>query len=102
MRWLAILAALIGASTAGCHDQEVAKLIEIKEAMCACRTAECAEKLMRQIPQRDARSTPRTQAVARQMLDCLAKLEIARPTTDPDDDDRPAPGAATSATSAKQ
>ncbi len=86
--WLAILVTL-----AACHDRELERLTAIKAEVCACKTASCAEQAMKRLPQGPSESTHRTQVhrtqvIAREMMDCLAKLEAAeRPTTDPDADD---------------
>jgi hypothetical protein len=81
--WLAILVTL-----AACHDPEVERLTAIQAEVCACATASCAEQAMKRVPQGTIKSTHRTQAIARDMLDCLAKLhEAEQPTTDPDAED---------------
>ena len=78
--WVAILVTLTA-----CHDRAVERLTAIKAEVCACKTTGCAEQAMKQVPQAAIKSTHRTQAIARDMLDCLAKLQAAeRPTTDPD------------------
>lgn len=69
----------------GCGDREVARLTEVKNAVCACKTSSCAEAAMKAVPQTGIKSTHRAQLVARDMLDCLARLyEADRPSTDPD------------------
>lgn len=81
--WLAILVTF-----AACHDRAVERLTAIKAEVCACKAASCAEQAMKQVPQATIKSTHRTQAIARDMLDCLAKLHAAeRPSTDPDAED---------------
>jgi len=81
--WLAILVTL-----AACHDRAVERLTAIKAEVCACKTAGCAEQAMKRVPEGTIQSTHRTQAIARDMLDCLAKLNTAeRPATDPDAED---------------
>ena len=69
MRALAICVALLG-----CHDRETTELERIANDVCACPTSACGETALKQIPQQETHSTPRTQALARRMLDCLAKL----------------------------
>jgi hypothetical protein len=61
----------------GCRDPEVAELERISTEVCACSTSKCAQDAIAQVPKTDQRSTPRTQALARRMLDCLAKLQQA-------------------------
>jgi hypothetical protein len=88
-----ICVALLG----GCGDSEVARLKEVKQAVCDCKTSACAEIALKQVPQTEIKSTPRAQRLARDMLDCLAKLyDAERPTTDPDaiEAEPPAPAAA--------
>ena len=86
--WLAILVTL-----AACHDQELERLTAIKAEVCACKTASCAELAMKRLPAGTRESTNRTQkhrtqVIARELIDCLAKLQAAeRPTTDPDAED---------------
>lgn len=78
--WLAILVTF-----AACRDPQIERLATIKAEICACKTASCAERAMKLVPQGTIKSTHRTQTIARDMLDCLAKLQAAeRPTTDPD------------------
>jgi hypothetical protein len=81
--WLAILVTL-----AACADPAIERLATIQKEVCACKTASCAEQAMTHVPQGTIKSTPRTQAIAREMRDCLAKLQAAeRPVTDPDAED---------------
>jgi hypothetical protein len=77
---LAILVTL-----AACNDHGAASLAKIKAQVCSCKTATCAEQAMKLVPQDTIESTHRTQGIARDMLDCLAKLQAdERPITDPD------------------
>ena len=72
---------------AACGDSQEAKLERVRDAVCACKTAGCAEVAMKEVPQKDIESNHRTQKLAREMVDCLSKLyDQGRPTTDPDDD----------------
>lgn len=74
---------------AACGDSQEAKLERVKDAVCACKTAGCAEKAMKDVPQKEIESNHRTQKVAREMVDCLSKLyDEGKPTTDPDADER--------------
>ena len=90
---LAILVALVA-----CKDQRVERLTEIKRDVCACKDTRCADQAMNEVPKASIRSTPRTRAIARDIMECRARLEAAeRPSTDPDaeggagSDDRAAP-----------
>lgn len=86
--WLAILVTLTA-----CHDHELERLTAIKAEVCACKTASCAELAMKRLPEGTSEATYRTKAhrmqtIARDMIECLAKLQAAeRPTTDPDAED---------------
>ena len=81
MRWLLV----ISVALAACGDREAARLEHVKEAVCACKTSSCAELAMKDIPKSDIKATHRAQVIARDMMDCLAKLyEAERPSTDPD------------------
>jgi hypothetical protein len=78
--WLAILVTL-----AACHDPNTEQMIAIKDKVCACTTASCAEQEMKLVPERAIKSTQRTRELARELLDCLAKRQAAeQPSTDPD------------------
>jgi hypothetical protein len=91
---LAILATCIG--LVGCDDHGAKALTAIKTKVCACKTASCAEQEMKQVPQREIASNHRTQGIARDMLDCFAKLQAGeRPSTDPDEEGAATTGAAT-------
>ena len=81
-----ICVALAAAIAAGaCGNRRTAQLEQVKEAVCACKTASCADDAMKALPSKDIPSNPRTQQIAREMMDCLSKLYTeGRPTTDPD------------------
>ncbi len=81
------LALVIWLPLAACGDSQEAKLAKVKDAVCACKTPGCAEAAMKDVPQKDIESNFRTQKIARDMLDCLAKLyDEAKPHTDDDAD----------------
>ncbi len=70
----------------GCRDEGMARLADVKANVCACKTATCAEAAMKIIPATNIKSNPRSQRIARDMLDCLAKLYAnEHPITGPDD-----------------
>lgn len=78
--WLAILVTLVA-----CGDHDVERLTEVKREVCACKDARCADQAMSQVRKMSVQSTPRTQAIAHDMMECRARLEAAdRPSTDPD------------------
>lgn len=81
--WLAILVTL-----GACADSDTERLSAIKAKVCACTTASCAEQEMKAVPEQAIKSTHRTQGIARELLDCVARLQAAeRPDTDPDAED---------------
>jgi hypothetical protein len=94
--WLAILVTVVGCKT---HDLQ--EMTAIKAEVCACKTASCADQAMARVPKGSIASTPRIQALAREMVDCTARLQAAeRPDTDPDAEGsaaEPAPGEGTAA-----
>jgi hypothetical protein len=82
LRLFVICVALGGTA---CRDREVEKLEQVRAAVCACKTAKCAESALDLVPKQNIESTPRAQRIAREMLDCYAQiLEADRPTQDPD------------------
>jgi hypothetical protein len=87
-RALVIAVALIGSA---CRDDELAHLEDVKSEICACKTTVCGEAAMKKVPastpQGDGalRSSHRAQQLAKQIMECLARLYAeTRPTTDPD------------------
>ena len=85
------------ALSGGCRDPGLAQLEDIRDDVCACKTSACAEEAMTRVPQDHVESTPRSQKIARAMLDCLAKLYAGeRPETGPDTETGAETGAETS------
>ena len=81
MRWLLV----ISVALAACGDRDAARLEKVKDAVCSCKTASCAELAMKDVPKSDIKATHRAQVIARDMMDCLKKLyDAERPSTDPD------------------
>ena len=82
MKWCFVISvALSGA----CRENEADKLAKVRDEVCACKTALCAEAALERVPKKDVESNVRSQQIARQMLSCLADIyEDERPTTDPD------------------
>jgi hypothetical protein len=81
-RWLVIAVALV----AGCRDPGITELEDIRDEICRCKSAKCGEDAMKRVPTREAPNNHRSQAIAREMMDCLAKLyEAERPETGPDE-----------------
>ena len=84
-----------GVLLGGCTDHGAAKLTKIKDKVCACTSASCAEQALADVEKTGAETNHRTQAIARAMMDCLAKLEAKeRPTTDPDAENAGSDGSA--------
>jgi hypothetical protein len=82
---VACLGACLVACLGACSDRSVERLTSIKLVVCACKDTRCADQAMSEVPKASIRSTPRTQAIARDIMDCRARLEAAeRPSTDPD------------------
>jgi hypothetical protein len=82
---LSRIAILVTLVACGDHDNE--RLTAIKSKVCACKTASCAEQEMKLVPEQSIKSTHRTQGIAREMMDCVARLQEAeRPSTDPDEE----------------
>ena len=82
LRLFVIFVALAGSA---CANSEIKKLQKTRDEVCACKSAKCAEAALDHVPKGDVESTPRAQAIAREMLDCLATLyKQDRPTQDPD------------------
>ena len=80
VRWLAPLVIL-----AACRNPHVDRMTAIRDKVCACKTVACAEHELKAVPDKPIKSTRLTQTLAREALDCLAKLQNAdRPDTDPD------------------
>ena len=72
-------------ASAACADHEAAALAHIKARVCACKDVKCAEAALDDVPRPDDKPSFRSQSIARDMLDCYAKLTQAeRPSTDPD------------------
>ena len=83
MRWLLVIS--IAVSSTACRDREAVRLEKVKAAVCACKTSGCAELAMKDIPKDDIKASRKSQELARQMMDCLARLyDAERPVTDPD------------------
>ena len=100
----------------GCADRELEDLERAKQAVCACRdklqedlanlepgasdsgiratAAMCADNALKQVPRTEGRSSHRAQKVARDMLDCVAKIYEQREAPETDDGTKPiiAPG----------
>lgn len=77
---------LVALAVPACKDHELAKLKDVRNEVCACKAVLCAEAALKKVPAKDVKSTPKSQAVAREMLNCLAELYAAeRPSTDPDE-----------------
>jgi len=104
MRWLGSV--ILVALAVGCADRDAAELERVKDVVCGCkagldealatpnsdgiaaRTAAtaCADAALKGVPQRDVRSSYRAQKVAREMLDCLAKIYERAPEPDTGED----------------
>jgi hypothetical protein len=82
MKWLFVICVALAG---GCDDREANKLAQIRDEVCACKTAKCGETALAKVPSKNIKSTQKSQRIAREMLDCLSELYKAeRPTTDTD------------------
>jgi hypothetical protein len=82
-----VLAALGAGAGTGCEDKQLAQLEAVRADVCACKSPLCAELAMRKLPKDDIRSDHRTQQLARDMMDCVSKIEeaaTAKANEDPD------------------
>lgn len=80
-----IVTAIMLAALGACSDDDVAELRAVKDEVCACKTAACAETALKKVPAPKGPSTARAQELARQLQDCLIKAyDRERPTQDPD------------------
>lgn len=87
--------AILAASA--CRDEGLVELEELKDEVCACKTVACGEAALKRTPQEGVEKNHRSRQIARDMLDCMAKLYTAdRPTTDPDAEQPAAPAPAES------
>ncbi len=67
-----------------CGESEVGKLEVVKKQICACKDVTCAEAAMKLLPKPDDKTSHREQGIARDMVDCYAKLvEAAKPAAAP-------------------
>ncbi len=83
---------LVFALFASCRDPGITELEGVRDAVCACKTAACGQIAMKRIPTAEVPNNHRSQAIAREMMDCLAKLyDAERPATGPDDEALAAP-----------
>lgn len=77
--------ALAALAVGACGDPQIKRLEAIRDEVCACKTSACGAAAIARVPAAQIAATPRTQRVARAMLDCLARLgEAERPDDDPD------------------
>jgi hypothetical protein len=94
---LAILVTLVGNLVAlgACKDQKIEQLDAVRRAVCACKDAACADRALTQVPSATIEATQRARVIAKDIMDCRAKLEAAeRPTSDPDAEGDSAAGSA--------
>lgn len=69
----------------GCRDGGLSRLESIRDEVCHCKTAACGEAAMKRIGDTKVESNARSQRIARDMMECLARLyDGERPETGPD------------------
>jgi len=84
-RSLATFGFVIAIALCGCRDPELQKLRDVRDRVCKCETAECADRALGELDPHAERAGHRAQAVANEMMICLAKLYAhGRPITDID------------------
>jgi hypothetical protein len=82
---LVTLAVSLAVSLAACKDHGLEWLADVKRDVCACKDASCADQAMNPVAKASIKPTPRARALAREIMECRARLDAAeRPTTDPD------------------
>ncbi len=79
MRWLCTLLLLGGGA---CAETDVAKLEAVKKQVCACKDLPCTATAMKALP-RPVHASHREQVIARDVLDCVARLEEAAKPAEP-------------------
>lgn len=72
-------ALLLLGTVAACGETEVGRLEVVKKQVCTCKDVACAETAMKLLPAPDAKASHREQGIARDMVDCYAKLVKAEP-----------------------
>lgn len=78
-------AVFVAVLATACRDPQLAQLEEVRDEVCACKTAACADAALKRVPQKDVESNHRSQKLAKAMLECRAALNAQeRPSTDPD------------------
>lgn len=83
MKWPFVICVALVAGA--CTDHGTDRLAKVRDEVCHCKTASCADTAMKLIPKDTKQPSRKAQHVAREMLDCLAEIyESDRPTTDPD------------------
>ena len=78
---------VISLALVACRDDQEARLAKVKDTVCACKTAACGEAALKDVPQKDVKASHKSQLIAREMLDCLAKLYDSEHAAAPGDDD---------------
>lgn len=103
----------------GCADREIEDLERAKQIVCTCRdklgedlaklppggdeaalrsaASQCADTALKQVPQTASKSTHRAQKIAREILDCVAKIYEQREAPESDDGAKPITAPETSA-----
>lgn len=82
-RALVITVALQG--VLACGDAHVERMQALRDEVCDCKTAACAEAAMQKVEQAKLDPKPKVQRLAREMMECAAELmEQGRPDVDPD------------------
>ncbi|MEO8702352.1 MAG: hypothetical protein ABI867_20070 [Kofleriaceae bacterium] len=79
-------AVVFAIALAGCRDQTVERVKDVRDEVCACKTVACGEAAMKTLPENTPKPNHRAQQFATEMLNCMSKLYLReRPATDPDE-----------------
>ncbi len=80
-----VICVALALGVTGCGDHELKQLQAVRDTICGCKTVKCAETALEGVPKGKVESNPRSQRLAREMMNCLAELyEQERPSLDPD------------------
>ena len=82
-----VLAVLWIACAIGCRENELSKLEASRDEICACKTVACGDAAMARVPVVPGAGNRRSQVIAREMMNCLAKLyDSDKPKAGPDNE----------------
>jgi hypothetical protein len=68
------------ALAAGCSDPKLARMTEVRDAVCKCQDAACVEMALAKMPGAPPRQEQRAQRLAREIMECVAQVGAMEPT----------------------